>query len=290
MKIKLVLILSFLVIIVTGCAKSWPLQQVQSDIFLISLPVGTSEVNKNTDEFRYYFEYETPAPSDQSIYVEVFPWENSPKNAMEIIGKRYSFYNSINHGEESTFDFNTIKGVMYKGDDGDYLLKGEIFCFNKDGYTVVISSYGRYGDYRTIRDIVRSIKFRVPPMTKEQKAKAFAPIKIAKILSKQMKQALNACRDTSHMCDSTSWELGINVSDTTELPVVHIDSWLSSQAIEYLSDPTAVGSSNFRVSLLSPLMYLDIPIAQSLLMSEENYFVLSFNYYTPYGKEININF
>lgn len=33
-------------ILLTGCTENWQLKQVQSDIFLIDLPVGTSEVEK----------------------------------------------------------------------------------------------------------------------------------------------------------------------------------------------------------------------------------------------------
>lgn len=288
MKSKIISFLSFLGMIVTSCTENWQLKQMQSDIFFIDLPVGTSEVEKNTDGLSYYIEYKTPAPNDQSIYVEAFPWEKSPEQAMEIVGKHSIVSNSIDHGKENNFDYNTISGVKYEGDDGNNLLKGEIFCFNKDGYTVAVSSYGRYRDYRTIRDIVRSIKFGVPPMTKEQKARAFAPAKIAKVLSKQMKCALNAYKGISPICDSTSWNLEIDTEDISIPPVINIESWLSPQASEILRTPTTVGATNLRFSLASPLKYLDIPIAKSLLMSEGNLFVLRFDYYNAYSEKLNI--
>ena len=262
---------------------------MQSDIFLIDLPVGTSEIEKSTDGLHFYIEYKAPMPNDQSIYVEAFPWIKTPKEAMEIVGKHSFAFNDIRHGKETDFDYNTISGVKYEGDDESHLLKGEIFCFNKDGYTVIISSYGRYRDYRTIRDIVRSIKFGVPPMTKEQKAKAFAPTKIAQTLSKQMKQALNAYKEIGHLCDSTSWKLEIDTEDTSVPPVIHIESWLNPQASEILRYPTTVGAINLHISLASPLTNLNIPIGQSLLMSEDSHFVLSFDYYNADGEKLNIN-
>lgn len=288
MKSKLIILLPLLGILLTGCTENWQLKQVQSDIFLIDLPIGTSEVEKSTDGLHYYIEYKAPMPNDQSIYVEAFPWIKTPKEAMEFVGKHGIVANSIDHGKETDFDYNSIYGVKYEGDDGSNLLKGEIFCFNKDGYTVVISSYGRYRDYRTIRDIVRSIKFGVPPMTKEQKAKAFAPVKIAKILSKQMGNALNTYKGISHLCDSTSWHLEIDTENASNPPVIHIDSWLSPQALDILRSQTTAGAFNLRTSLTSPLDYLDIPIGESLLMSESNLFILKFDYYA-YGGQLIIS-
>lgn len=288
MKSKIIILLSLLGILLTGCTEKWQLKQVQSDIFLIDLPVGTSEVEKSTDGLHYYIEYKAPMPNDQSIYVEAFPWIKTPKEAMEIVGKHSFAFNDIRHGKETYFDYNIISGVKYEGDDGSHLLKGEVFCFNKDGYTVVISSYGRYWDYRTIRDIVRSIKFGVPPMTKEQKAKAFTPIKIAQTLSKQMEQALNTYKGINHLCDSTSWKLEIDTEDTSIPSVIHIESWLTPQASEILRYPTTAGAINLRLSLASPLTNLDIPIGQSLLMSEDNHFVLSFDYYNADGEKLDI--
>lgn len=289
MKAKIIILLSFLGMMVTSCTENWQLKQVQSDIFFIDLPVGTSEVEKNTDGLSYYIEYKTPTPNDQSIYIKAFPWEKRPEQAMEFVGKHGIVANSIDHGKETDFAYNSIYGVKYEGDDGSNLLKGEIFCFNKDGYTVVISSYGRYRDYRTIRDIVRSIKFGVPPMTKEQKAKAFAPVKIAKILSEQMSNALNTYKGISHLCDSTSWHLEIEIENASNPPVIHIDSWLSPQALEFLGNPTSAGAFNLRTSLTSPLKNLDIPIGESLLMCERNLFILRFDYYNAYGGKINIS-
>lgn len=46
MKSKTITLLSLLMILLTGCTENWQLKQVQSDIFLIDLPVGTSEVEK----------------------------------------------------------------------------------------------------------------------------------------------------------------------------------------------------------------------------------------------------
>jgi hypothetical protein len=289
MKVKIIILLSFLGMIVTSCTESWQLKQVHSDIFFIDLPIGSSEVEKNIDGLSYCIEYKTPTPNDQSIYVEAFPWEKRPEQAMEIVGKHSIVSNSIEHGKETDFDYNTICGIKYEGDDGRNLLKGEIFCFNKDGYTVVISSYGRYWDYRTIRDIVRSVKFGVPPMTKEQKAKAFAPVRIAKTLSVQMNNALNTYKGINHLCDSTSWHLEIDTENASNPPVIHIDNWLSPQASETLRHPTLVGAFNLRTSLASPLDYLDIPIGKSLLMSEGNLFVLRFDYYNAYGERLNIS-
>lgn len=287
MKAKIIILLSFLGMIVTGCEEHWQLKQVQSDIFLIDLPIGTSEVQKNTYGLSYYIEYKTPAPNDQSIYIEAFPWEKSPEQAMNIVGKHEIVYNSITHGEETVFDYNTVNGVKYEGDDGSHLLKGEIFCFNKDGYTVVISSYGIYRNYKTIRDIVRSIKFGVQPMTKEQKAKAFAPVKIAKTLSKQMVQALNTYKGMRQICDSANWMLELDVEDDSAPPIVHVKCWLSPLAIELLRDPIR-GDRSFKYSLMSPLQLLNMPIAKSLQMREDGLLTLNFDYFDEYGNYLEI--
>ncbi|WP_288684245.1 hypothetical protein [uncultured Eubacterium sp.] len=288
MKSKTITLLSLLMILLIGCTENWQLKQVQSDIFLIDLPVGTSEVEKSTDGLHYYIEYKAPMPNDQSIYVEAFPWIKTPKEAMEIVGKHSFAYKGINHGEETDFDYNTISGVKYEGDDGSHLLKGEIFCFNKDGYTVIISSNGRYRDYRTIRDIVRSIKFGVPPMTNEQKEKAFNPEKIAQTLSKQIKQALNTYNGKRQICDSTSWALELEIAeDNTMPPTVHVNCWLSPQAIECLKDPIRRDYA-FKYALMSPLELLNMPIAKSLQMREDNLLTLKFNYFDKYGNYLEI--
>ena len=286
MKSKLIILLPLLGILLTGCTENWQLKQVQSDIFLIDLPIGTSEEEKSTDGLHYYIEYKAPMPNDQSIYVEAFPWIKTPKEAMEIVGKHSFAFNDISHGKETNFDYNTISGVKYEGDDGSHLLKGEIFCFNKDGYTVIVSSYGRYRDYRTIRDIVRSIKFGVPPMTNEQKEKAFNPKKIAQTLSKQIKQALNTYNGKNQICDSTSWALEI-VVDNTMPPTVHINCWLSPQATERLRDPIRRDYA-FKHALMSPLELLNMPIAKSLQMREDNLLTLKFNYFDKYGNYLEI--
>ena len=44
MKSKITILLSLLGILLTGCTENWQLKQMQSDIFLIDLPVGTSEI------------------------------------------------------------------------------------------------------------------------------------------------------------------------------------------------------------------------------------------------------
>ena len=70
---------------------------------------------------------------------------------------------------------------------------------------------------------------------------------------------------------------------------MHIESWLSPQASEILRYPTTAGAINLNFSLASPLNNLDIPIGQSLLMSEDSDFVLSFDYYNADGEKLNIS-
>ena len=89
--------------------------------------------------------------------------------------------------------------------------------------------------------------------------------------------------------DSTSWKLEIDTEDTSVPPVIHIESWLNPQASEILRYPTTVGAINLHISLASPLTNLNIPIGQSLLMSEDSHFVSSFDYYNADGEKLNIN-
>ena len=84
MKSKIIILLSLLGMLLTDCTENWQLKQVQSDIFLIDLPVGTSEVEKNTDGLHYYIEYKFPMPNDQSIYVEAFPWIKNQKKQWRL--------------------------------------------------------------------------------------------------------------------------------------------------------------------------------------------------------------
>ena len=285
MKSKIALILFLVGTILSSCTEIWQMEQMQSDIFQVDLPIGTTEVTKDTNDYLYYIEYKTPAPYDQSIYIKAFPWLKAPKEAMDIVGKRFMSLLGINHGNIIDFDYNTINGVKYEGEDK--LLKGEVFCFNKNGYTVVVYSYGRRTDYRTIRDIVRSINFTVPPLTKKQKKIAFSPFNIASILSKQMKQALNTGRGGSHLCDSTSWYLILDTTDRPAPPEVHIRCWLSTQALKLL-DPINEGSYSFKHSLATPFYSLNIPIAESIMMGESGLFSLKFDYLDTYGRNIGL--
>lgn len=238
------------------------LKQVQSDAFFIDLPIGTSEVEKSTDGLHYYVEYKMP--NGQGVYVKAFPWIKTPEEAMAIADHKYG---------GTDFDYNIISGIKWADDHG------EVFSFNKDGYTVVISSYG-YWNYLTIRDIARSIKFRLPPMTKEQKAKAFAPVRIAKILSKQMKQALNTCGGDRIICDSTKWALELDIEDNTNPPVIHIGCWLSSYAIELLRNHRCLNIVGNELNL--------VPIAESLQMREDSLFSLKFDYFDENGNYLKI--
>lgn len=284
MKLKTIILIFLLGIFLIGCTEPWQLKQVKSDIFFIDLPKGTSVVEQNTDGLHYYIEYQ--APNYQSIIIESYPWIKTPNEAMEIVGKHSFVYININHGKESEFDYNTVCGVKYEGDDGSQLLKGEVFCFNKDGYTVIISSYGRYRSYHTIRDVVRSIEFGVPPMDKKQKTKAFSPINIAKKLSKQMKHSLNSDMGKIQICDSTSWALEVDIDDENTPPIVHIRCWLSPLATEHLRGP--IIDYNLKHSLMSPLELLNMPIAKSLQMREDNLLTLKFDYYDEQGKYLDI--
>lgn len=92
--------------------------------------------------------------------------------------------------------------------------------------------------------------------------------------------------EKAKICDSTSWALEI-VVDNTMPPTVHINCWLSPQATERLRDPIRRDYA-FKHALMSPLELLNMPIAKSLQMREDNLLTLNFNYFDKYGNYLEI--
>ncbi len=286
MRIKTIIFLSLIGMTITSCTENWKLQQVDSDTLSIGLPIGSTEVSKSTDSICYKFEYSTPAPNYQSISVVAFPWIKNPQEAIKVFGDPYNI--GLCDGVGTDFNYDTVSGIKYENNDEKHVLKGEAFCFNKNGYTILIYSYGKYDSYHTIRDVVRSIQIKRPPLNKTQKEKIFNPLKIAKKLSKQMFHALNGNGNSGNVCDSTSWKLTISLADSAAVPVIYIDCWLNDRAIEGLYG-TIDGNYLLRLRFGSPLNSLNIPIATSLKMIGDDYFRIVFNYYDKHGDKLDFN-
>ena len=284
MKTKLVLALFLLSVALTSCVDTYRLKQYRSDIFVIGLPSGTKELRRIKDYWYYFIEYETP--TGQRIAIEAYPWVQDPKIALDVVGKRHSRFDytrcwdaAVNSWKESKFDYTNVKGLKRIGKNGC------IYSFNTSGYTVVMYSDSRPDDkFQAIRSTVRSLQFAVSPMTKTQREDAFWPINVAKKLAPQLMSALNSTSYSSisgqNVCDSVSWAL----VGTSKGWQAHICCWLSDFALRGLESREEI-SSLFTSSPLDNVV-LNIPIATSLLLRNEDDLTLYFDYYDEYGNRV----
>lgn len=269
-----------------SCTDNWKLHQVKSDLLTLDLPVGTSEESHSFDDFSYYMTYQAPT---QSIIVEVYPWIKSPQQAMDYTAKQ------VESGKVTDFDYNTVRGVKYEG--SNKLLASEIFCFNKDGYTVILSSFGQCASYHTIRDIVRSIQFVKPPFT--EKEKSALPVKVAKRVSKQLFKSLSNYRGEA-ISDSTSWNMVLTLAkdgslDDSQPPMINIDCWLTPRAMTYLrprfNSISEIENSRMLYNrlFLFPLDMLGIQMAKDVKMMNDEILIIHFDYYNERGRKIKAN-
>ena len=192
MKLKITLI-SLIFFVLTSCG-GWELEKKQTDWFSIEIPKG-STIESHQDDYGIYASIENTTNTD--IFIEILPVEAPLRKVYDIIGKHYS-HNKISN-DTTHFEWDNAKGIME--DISDEFLRGETYCFHKSGFTVVISSYGRIQDYKSIKDIASSIEITSKPFDKEQKKKLIsqyekdAPAE-AKIAIQKMLPPGYECQDT----------------------------------------------------------------------------------------------
>lgn len=217
MKVSVLTIIVSTSLLLMGCVGY---ERTSTDWFDINIPKGASIVT-NSDGVA--LKAEIQKTSNTQIFIEALPAEVSVEDAFTLIGKQYpvsSLHHSYPYPEE--FDYSQVKGI--KGVYTDEFLRGEDFCFIKDGYTVYACSYGRKGDYNSIREIVRSIDFKVQASDYKRKKEINSYLKQA--LPKQIKSILSGmmpvgydCKDVFLIERNGNWDLECILDGNFDYPV-----------------------------------------------------------------------
>ena len=175
-------------------------EAAQTKWFTINLPKGAT-ISAQSDDVAIYAEIKNTTSTQ--ILIEALPFKASLQDAYRLIGRKYPVLFS-RQGKPERFDYSRVKGL--RAELGDNKIKGEAFCFHKDGYTVYICSYGERGFYKSISEIVNSMVFTVPPYNEKQMEEMVTLLK--KTLPYQVKSALSNMMPNGYACKDVVLNIG----------------------------------------------------------------------------------
>lgn len=175
-------------------------EAAQTKWFTINLPKGAT-ISAQSDDIAIYAEIKNTTSTQ--ILIEALPFKASLQDAYKLIGRKYPVLFS-RQGKPERFDYSRVKGL--RAELGDNKIRGEAFCFHKDGYTVYICSYGERSVYKSISEIVNSMVFTVPPYNENQMGELVTLLK--KALPYQVKSALSKIMPNGYACKDVILNIG----------------------------------------------------------------------------------
>lgn len=250
-------------------------EAAQTKWFTINLPKGAT-ISAQSDDIAIYAEIKNTASTQ--ILIEALPFKASLQDAYKLIGRKYPVLFS-RQGMPERFNYSRVKGL--KAGIGDNKIKGEAFCFHKDGYTVYICSYGERSVYKSISEIVNSISFTVPPYNEKQMGEMLTLLK--KALPYQVKSALSKMMPNGYACKDVVLNIG---NGYCQFKCTLMGDF------SYPHFPNEVSRSNPKAKLLSKAIKnpsietIDAPLLSTAYMLGAK---LSFSFIKPDGKQIMLD-
>lgn len=247
----------------------------QTNWFTINLPKGAT-ISAQTDGIGIYAEIKNT--SSTQILIEALPFKASLQDAYKLIGRKYPVLFS-RQGMPERFNYSRVNGL--KAEIGDKKIKGEAFCFHKDGYTVYICSYGERNVYKNISEIVNSLAFTKKAYNESQMGELVTLLK--KALPYQVKSALSQIMPNGYACNDVVLNIGNGYC--------HFKCTLTGD-YGYPHFPNDVSRSNPKAKLLAKAIKspsietIDAPLLSTAYLLGAK---LSFSFVKPDGKQIKLD-
>ena len=137
---------------------------INCKIVALSLPEDVKVYSKYFDGVRYQFY----AQGENIFVISVIPFIQNPQEACNYMRGSSDFH--LTDPIYKSFIDGNIKGIYAERHDLEYhFTDGESFCFNKDGFTFFVLSYGTRESYYSIFNVIKNIKVLTKPLSEADK-------------------------------------------------------------------------------------------------------------------------